>query len=620
MSKSKKEIIANSLLQSAGLYWNNENEDAVKPIDPEKYDPALARIFEANAVELEKLYSELEGLEQRVITRLSQTLVPDSSLLPLPAVTVAQLNTKFFRIEIRPEDNFTVSGQDDTGEQHTYYFTSLFDHKFPRCELKYLLSNASLLKFGDQIEEQKFSSFPATKHVWLGLDIGESVETDDQLIFFLGNKIVNEFDPDYAVFGSVNSRYKTTWQINGNENLELKVHKGIEHFIESADEQKSDTTTNLLNALRIPFSYENQIFTRFKDSFLTIKSIPENLDDFKSVLPPVEDLSNIDIPGNTPLLWIKISFQLPIPTSFFKKNRLYTNCIPLLNRRLIEKNVSKSDFDRILLPLSTQDHFLSINKIWDETDDTNYERLDILNPDDQQGSYVLRSSEGVRRFNRHDASLQINRLLDTIQEEHTSFKEGGVSRLKEDFTVINKAMNRIKRIMYDDYYKKGLRTSFFAIANFRPSALNIYYNYWETQGERLNHLKNKNNLEVRAMDIRGVKGVSIIPIQEGRGELKEEDYLSLLKESILSRNKIVTKGDIEQHLERYEQTFVLKNIERELIKNQNTRSYERVILVKLHLLENSPRSGEIKAFLTSRLQNELNALTTFFTPIKVDFE
>jgi len=384
MSKSKQEIVT-SLLRQAGYYWDKENEDTVSPIDLETYDPAVDKIFKANAVELEKLYAEIGLSQQRVVTGLSRTLVPDSSLLPFPAVTVAQLNTKFGRIEITPEDSFMISGIDDVGDKHDYYFTALFDHEFPSCQLKYIITNATAIKTERELEPIKTKTPPPayreTKHIWIGLDIDKSIDLDDHIIFFLGNRIVDEFDRNYAVFCATEGKHKTTWKINGRDDLELNVHKGLKHFLENTSDAKvKDATSNLLQALQVPYAYEQQIFTRFKDSFLTLKNLPDDLENYKQALPPLDEGIDFELPKGASLLWVKLTFQLPIPNDFFLTNRLYVNCIPLLNRKLVQRNVSKSDFDRILLPMPTQDYFLSVNKIWDETDIEGYERVDILNP------------------------------------------------------------------------------------------------------------------------------------------------------------------------------------------------------------------------------------------------
>ena len=93
----------------------------------------------------------------------------------------------------------------------------------------------------------------------------------------------------------------------------------------------------------------------------------------------------------------------------------------------------------------------------------------------------------------------------------------------------------------------------------------------------------------------------------------------MLKEAILSRNKIITKGDIEQYFHRYKDSIQVLNISRELSVNQQTQEYERVILVQLKLIRKTKKDKEVKEFMTARLQNELNAMTTFFTPIKIIF-
>lgn len=611
MPKTKQDIVE-SLLWEAGYYWYDDNEDTVSPIDPDTFDPAVDKIFKANAVEIEKLYAEIADSRKRIINGLSRTLVPDSSLLPVPGVTIGQVTSKFSRIEITPEDSFMISGQDDVGVQHDYYFTSLFNHEFPKASIKYMVSNSQVIDYMANPpmlidNEVEVPFFKDTKHVWIGLDIHPNVEADDKLIFFLGNKMRNEFDRDTFAF------YSASWSINGKQ--ELPVSIGLEHFKENAD-------SNLLHILNIPDSHERVIMTRFKDSFMTITKLPEDIDKLKQKYPPIDEAALLEtLPGREDLLWIKLEFKLPIPNNFFTENPLQVNCIPLINRKLVTNHVVKANYDRILLPMPTQQHFLSVNKVWDELleeQETGYQRVDLLNPTGQPGSYMIRSGESVRRFNRQDATKQIYRLLEVIQEEHNSFKEGGVSRLREDFNVIDKAINRIKEELYDEYYNKIVKTSYFAVANFRRNTYTLWYNYWETQAEAVNQLKDGIALEIRSVDRSGIKGKTIIPLQKGRGELRENDYINILKESILSRNSIVTKGDIEQYcLSRYASLVELKSIKHHLESRDG--QFERVILVTLKLKPHQGTDKESKDFLTTQMQNELNAMTSFITPIKVTF-
>jgi len=60
-------------------------------INVEEYDPVVDLIFKANAYELEKIYSEIEDSDERLLENLVNTLIPDHNLLPTPAFTVAKI-------------------------------------------------------------------------------------------------------------------------------------------------------------------------------------------------------------------------------------------------------------------------------------------------------------------------------------------------------------------------------------------------------------------------------------------------------------------------------------------------------------------------------------------------
>lgn len=609
MTKTKLEI-AQDLLKEAGYYWYENNEDAVEKLDPESFDPVIDKLFKANAVEIEKLYMEIEESERRVISGLSKSLVPDSSLLPLPGIAIAQLKTKFNRLEISPKDRFTIVGADAKGETKEFYFTSLFDHNFPGCEAKYLVTNSMVLDISDtKISEIKQNSnapnYSQTRYAWLGLELKGLFEENDELIFTIGNNLANNFNPDYYAFCNA------TCTVNGEFSVEYG--KGFDHKKNTADK-------SLLHALNIPDSHERQVLTRIQESFLSIREFPNNLEELKS-FSPLEESTQLEVPGSIPLLWIKFEFNLPVSNDYFRNNRINVNTVPLVNRRLLEDHVVKQNYDRILFPMPVENYFLSVNRIWDEhtaDEELGYKKIDFLNPESTPGSYIVRSSSSIRRFNSQDANQQIHRLLGVIEDEYQAFKEGGVNRLREDFTVIEQALNRIKKEVNDEFYTKARKTPYIGVAHFQPGTLHINYEYWETQADILNALKDEMELPVTS-SIPGTTGLTVTPIQKGRGELTEKDYINLLKEAILSRNKIVTKGDIEQYcLGRYGHLIELLSIDRKLVSFGG--EFKRVILITLELKEGTENADNKKAMITNQLQNELNALSSFFIPIEVTFD
>jgi len=535
---------------------------------------------------LEKLYAEISASQQEIIIGLAKSLIPDQSLLPEPGYTVAQIQPKATRVHTSPEDSYQITGQSDTGEKHDYYFTPLFEHAYPKCEVVAMLTESMAIQIEDNQAEvvKQTSNASATSYVWIGLAINKVVEKD-QIPFFLGNKIVDEFDKNYHIF------HHAKWLLNGDP-----------------------------NKLALSDSYEQQIFSRFRNSFIQV-AMPPTLEGVKKTLPslPTGETLSSALNIKQALCWIKVEFSIGVSHDFLLNNILYPNCIPLVNRRMKDRYVVKSNYDRILLPMPTTDFFLDVYKIQDTKDkeeDTQYKKINFLQTGSQPGTYIIRSASRVRRMDQADASQRIHRLLEVIQDEYSTFKEEGVNRLKEDFEVIEKAMNRIKIQLPDFFRSAGGKSPYFCIANFRSGVSRLHYQYWETQGEAIKHLGDRVGLSVSSNDIKIANSQSIIPIQKGKGALSTDDYINQLKISLLSRGRIMTKGDLELYCtSRYGHLLRVEKISREIIMVEEGQ-LGRGIVVRVQL--NQPMSKINADYIRVELQNDLNAKSAFFTHIKVD--
>lgn len=604
MAKSREEIRTN-LLKEAQYYWHDKDGE----IDAEKYDPVVNKMFSANAFELEKIYSEIEQSRQKMIVGLSETLMPDQLLLPEPGYTVVQINPKYSRIDIQPEDEFLVTGQDDTGEEYKFYFTPLFKHNYPKCELCVILTEHTGIQIADN-EAKAISGVAETEHtshIWLGLKVGSNIEADDRISFFIGNHIMDDFQKNIVTV------HRSKWLINGNAEQELHIKRGIKSFKETAQND------NLLDKLDIQYTYDKQILSRFKNNFIQI-ILPDEITQHKRQIPPIQDAENriagLDI--EEPLLWIKMEFSIPVPDNFFLENILYPNAIPLINRRLITRRIVKKHYDRILLPMATTDIFLGIHKVWDEEnkkEDKEYQLVNFSGSGNQPGTYMLRDGSQVRRFDKENASEQIYRLLEIIQDERDMFKVQGVNRLEHDFDIIAKAIKRITDKLPESFAKKETNATHFCIANLPSNVYTLWYSYWETQGDKIDFLKDKTGIEVSSKDTEIEQSYTIIPIQRGKGQAKTEDYVHLLREAIVSRGKIVTQADIELYCNsKFRHLIQVENVEYQLMSREDG-GLQRGVLVSVKT-KDALSDLEMKV-VKNEFQNGLNANSAFFNLIKV---
>jgi len=623
MRKGRKDILE-SMLKFSNYYWYDTAEDSVsnRLINVEDYDPVVDTIFKANAYELEKIYGEIEASNERILDNLVNTLIPDHNLLPKPSFTVAQIQPKFSRLKISPEDVFKIEGKDEIGTNIEYYFTTIGYHEYPKSNIAFLLTDNVFVDYSedeptiieDIIEAQPYKR---TKTLWLGIEIVDEIETNDKLTFFIGDKILDPFDYDAQIFN------QAKWHINGEEELPLDIKVGVQHFFNKEDDRKYEVSKFIEQRKNL---YEQEIINYFNSSFVTLTGLPANLEELKKVKPyQLTNLNTNNWTNEKKLLWVKATFSAPISNKFLVENKFHLNSVLLINRKIKQQQIVKNNFDRILLPLPTEDYFLSINSIWDEKSNLGgakaetYKEVDFINFNDEPGTYTIRPGNSIRRVNQHDISTKIINLLDLIEEEYSSFKEGGVNRLKEDFDAIEKSVNRIRKQLPNIYESEAERTSFYCITNFRKKASIITYNYWETQGDKVNNIALKTGLDVSSDYITIGEAFTIIPIQKGRSSVNKINYHNNLKKAILSRNKIVTHGDIENYCyNTYPGLIKNLHIEKSIAASTGPSKYENIIIIQIQLNEEKAK-GLDTGFVKLQIQNALNANTTFYTPIQVQF-
>jgi hypothetical protein len=610
-----RDKIVKRLLKEAQFFWTDPHDTNAESIKKSDFDPVVERIFEANAVEIEKLYRELKDSNDEIIQGLCKVLVPDEISLPEPGYTLVKVNPEFAQARISPENVFEVEGQDETGEPFSIYFSSLFDHKIPNWKLTYMFSEAFLWDVSSHqpadLEIDNFNppTYDKVNHIWLGFNVDRisRVDEDDLISMFLGNKIFDEFDPHFISFQTA------TWTLGLDQYWDFEVKKGLSVF---KDQEGPETYQKLSDTLGIVDSYEKRIFNRFRNSLISLTNLPQDLTSYLQPCPP--GYEHLTLEDTQPVLWIKVSFPMDIPKSFFAENPLYVNCIPVVNRKLIRKNVTKQDYERLLLPMPTENYFLGVNRIWDDQyQDNTYKEVEFFTPAVKGGNYILRRGDRVRRITEQHASIQINKLLDLIYDEAGIFRESGVNRLNEDFKVIDQAIKRIRNKLPSKYLEEQKKTEYYGIAHIRRKASLIYYNYWECQGEAIRKFNKAINLNVFSNEVSMSGSFTILPIQSGKGIVEEENYFKHLKSSIVSRNRIVTRGDIEIFC-RSQYGNIIKEIDienRVLPSSKDLFKMERVVLVTIK--PKTPMEREEEDIFKASLQNELNALSAFFSPVKI---
>lgn len=621
---NKQKEVLSQLLNNINTYWEKSGEK----LNWNNYDKGVHMIMQANAVEIAKLDEEITDTTARVADNLVKTLIPTKSVLPSPAYTVAHLNPKFPKLKLKPDSVLKISGEDSTGESHEHDFTPLFYHTLQKIQLKYIVTDSTFMHLSEdgrsivneKTYENNFAQY--TKNVWIGLHMDDEVKEINKTTFFLGKNIISRFDKNHAIFNS--GRWFTSI-----DRVALDTKIGIEHF---KSNNQSAIPQQLLDEIGLNDTLERKAKTRFKNSFITIVP-PENnpVAVIKSKLP--EDNKTLyeykfKYEDVTPCVWIKIEFDLSLPDIFFKENILHINCIPIFNRQLKRPQSEPIDnLEYIILPMSGDEdnHFLSVHKIWDDSNTyndeeesaTTYIPLDFLTNEDREGSYILRDSVGVRRFNQRDAVQQIERLLGVIQDETETFRQKSVITLNDDFRDIRLTLNKIRSRVERGNTKDGQEKDYFAIVHVRKNAGVIYYSYWTTKGSIFTYV------DVTAWKAESLRctGYAVTKIYDGKNPLDDKQYIDVLRTQILSKGRIVSSGNLKDYcMTHYEELLEGSeiNIEREIDRtNKLPSKFEKIILVNINLKRGVVRDKSIIKGLEALIENDLNAASVLYTPIKV---
>lgn len=595
----------------------------------EEIDPAIKIIFKANAHQLEKIYKETEETNERVLKKLVSDLIPDNNLSIRPSFTIVKLNSKNKRLNIEPTEEFKIEGKDENGQSYKFYFTAIGHHNCPKVELKTIVAGNCYIDYNDPKEivikkiDGSNSNLNRTKVLWMGIDIEDTIKDNDQLSFFIGNKILDRFDYDNQLFN------KAKWTIEGSDK-ELTTKLGIDHLFKNENLRKHEVSKLIGQRKKI---YEQEIIDIFKNSFITLTELPTNFNLLKSESPSA--LENENFNGHfsdKKLLWLKAEFDTPLSINFIKNNPIYFNAFPLINRKLVTNQISKQNFNKILLPINTTEYFLGIESIHDDEYkrdkmvDNVYKEIDYVNfyDNETEGTYTIRQGSSIRRPDQEDIGNKINYLLDLIQEESISYKEMGTTELNENFDAIREASARIKESLPNIYKNEKKRSPYYCIVNCKENAALIYYDYWETQGDKIFKLDFQKKHKITNENGLVEESFTITPIQIVKKSVIKYGDKDSLKNTIVSRNKIVTIGDIENFCNDKYGDFIkgglkiYKRIDRIEDKDGNS-SFGKVIVVQVELKKEL--TGIVnKDFFRIQLQNGLNANTCFYTPIKIDIE
>ncbi len=268
--------IKSRLLKKAAEAWGYQDWEM------DAFDPLVSLLIEACSVEFEKLYTEINTTQNRILERLSHVLIPEVIDTVHPACGIMQTRASDATALLQVETQFVVKKQylpAASGNQKNYsdiFFTPLQSCKIFNAAIEFIATDQVLWQVENGLTKNIVGSrqyiVPKTYHsVWIGLEIGDQVKTLNGLSFFFD--WFNE--PDKAWFLQYLSFSK--WLQNEKE---INYSVGLKNYGDGAEARPQ--LEDAFNPLK---KIERTIKGLFTHNYLTLED-DSALRSFKKVKYP----------------------------------------------------------------------------------------------------------------------------------------------------------------------------------------------------------------------------------------------------------------------------------------------------------------------------------------------
>ncbi len=608
-----KEKIKARLLKSAARIWDVDDSDIETT-----FDPVVTMLIEGCVNEFQKINDDIDSAQARLLSRLAQLLTPDAITSSSPAHAIVHASTwdrSYTDVPVKTQfyaGKKALAPNNPTQEIiHEVYFSPVAETRIFNGSVSFLVANTLLYELNNitskkLVDESIDNLSIKSSRLWIGLNVSTDVESLENMCFYLDWRNNPEKQNYFAQLPFAK------WYIGEHR---LKVKSGMPVIVPKTEENI------LMDEFDISHKIESQIQQFYKSSFVHICNIDEvKLDLNELRVMPDEIRESFSeralekIPND--LLWIRVDFPNTLPSIALNDIFCAINCFPALNRKLNEFTYRLGD-GLNLIAMPANEEFLAVHSVVSD-DSYEYKSNPLTNSTNEiSGTYILRQG-GVERFDVRNATEFINYMLDLLRDESAAFSVMG-----NDFLSANiKQLNQTLAVLEQRSILKGDKrdSTAYLIVNPRLKGENLFLTFWSTNGEFANGFRASTKLDFyTGADISSDNLIFLTATTGGRPKLNDLERLSAYKNTLTSRDRVVTMQDIK--------TFCLKELgnsvsDIEVAKSFMTGSdpkggFVRVIDVVIFPSKKVNYTDEEWENICAKLEVELENNSSGIIPIKV---
>lgn len=523
------------MIRNAARIWGFQEPQAEST-----FDPLVSLLLGACAYELEKISSEINNSESRIIERMVNILTPHPITSPHPSYAVAYARPYKNAAKVLPDYQFyaevnIADRYEKKSEEKQVFFSPTGTFRLTNGCIRYMVASKRVYEIVDDqykdIVSDKFrKSLPSTS-LYLGLALEE--RPNEITLFF---DVINEHLRQ-SFFDELES---CRWKCGKSD---ITARKGItdigkqDHDIYQLINREIDLSTKISD-------HVNHFFNR---QFVTlpVRDIDGQKDSIWNNIP--QSLTeSIDEKGlsifDDEITWLELQFNKPLSDELFEGLTCSLNCFPVINRRLNEYTGSTRELINII-PLHTEDIFFDLKSV----SNSNGEPYRINHFKSQseitKGSALLRT-DGVGRFDTRSAMEYLEYLLELLKEESAAFNVIGSDMIASNLRELNQTIARLEKKIEDVEFEKG--DTAYLMLKPPEGDRQVYVEFWSTNCTLANNIKAGNMLNVyRADDIDYNASRLMTTTAGGKEKPSTENRINAFRRSLQSGDRVVTEEDIK---------------------------------------------------------------------------
>ena len=510
-------------------------------------DPVIHLFVQALAEEIYKSAREINSTETRIIEKVSDILVPDTSNFVCPSHGILHAAPFENDYRITQETTFIYDNpQNKDASQLVFH---------PVCNtivrdgaIRYQISNGVLYEFDNDNSKEPISQSKELKSLhentcWIGIELSASIENLNGLSFYF------DFPSADRKEKHLNRLPYTLWSLNG-------IRLNVEQELYTLSQTFENIYMELFCNTELDYSYRinNHILSYYKKHFLTItENLPfdEQRQTFPEQLRPYYPQYIIDELSRK-LVWLEIKFPLAFDTSTLEQMSININTFPVVNKRLHEITAYVNALSQVI-PLTMDNHetFLSVYKVIDSGGYEYYELPFTHTPNQKYRTYSLRKG-GIERYDTRDAKKSLVEFADRMEGLITFYsnKANDDDTSRQTQKEIHLLAQYFRQIVNNYTDKRSI--GIYLLPDYSKGDDILFVKYWTHSNEQANNIPvdspmkcfMNNGLIPSTIRLQtATTGGKALPVSINNNELY---HVSLKSRSLIVTNNDITKFCLEE--------------------------------------------------------------------------